>query len=307
MRKRHNQVSEELIAFVSKLQRPPAMPQGDLPRITIVTPSYNQAKFLERTILSVLNQGYPNLEYIIMDGGSNDGSVDIIKRYEQHLSYWESTKDRGQTHAINKGFMRATGEYVGWQNSDDLYYPGALLKLARAAANGAPPIVSGNLLIADAGNRVYRRIHYTPMTRRTLTVIKASIPNQVALFRRDLLEKHGFLQERMRYCMDLELWSRLLHAGNNVVVPSALGVYTTHEDTKTALISHVCDSERAQIIAEIRAEEGGGMGSLFSLSTRAAKVAAHARQGDLPYLMEKVLTKMAGRDSWDQYEKADRA
>ena len=136
----------------------------------------------------MLNQGYPRLEYIIIDGGSTDGSVDIIRKYERYLTHWESQPDRGQSHAINKGFERATGEYVGWQNSDDLYFPGALRKLGAAAARGRAPIVSGNLFVADANNRIFRKIHYTPVNRGTLTVVKASIPNQSAIFRRDLLK-----------------------------------------------------------------------------------------------------------------------
>jgi GT2 family glycosyltransferase len=232
-----------------------------------------------------------------MDGGSKDESVDIIRRYEKYLSYWESRPDRGQSHAINKGFAMATGDYVGWQNSDDLYYPGALLKLGRAAARWRAPIVNGNLLIADAGNRVFRRVFYTPVRRSTLTVVKASIPNQCALFRRDVLAKHGLLNEEMRYCMDLELWSRLLHEGPNVLVPGALGVYTAHDETKTSLMHDVHVEERARIVNNIRSSEPG-IGPLFGISCRASKLAAHARQGDIDYLLEKLLHKMAGRDDW---------
>lgn len=295
---RHDTATRELRASVRRLESPPvAAPADDtLPTISVITPSFNQASFLERTLLSVLNQGYPRLELIVIDGGSTDGSINVIRKYQAHLAYWVSEPDRGQSDALNKGLRRATGEYVGWQNSDDLYFPGSLYKLARAAGRTRAPIVSGNLYIADEHNRIYREIRYTPMTRDSLRVIKASIPNQSALIRRDLFEQFGLVDEGKQYCMDLELWSRLLRAGSNVVVPDAFGVFTQHAENKTSTLDAIHRAERAQIIDEIRAEQGRMR--LPGMAILAAKLFAHARQGDARYLAEKLLTKLARADDW---------
>jgi len=129
----------------------------DLPRITIVTPSFDQAKYLPETIESVLKQDYPNLEYIIIDGGSTDGSVDVIKRYERHLSYWVSEKDSGQSEAINKGFKKATGEFFNWINSDDVLFPGALHRIAEAfAKNPDADLIVGDHARSHADGRIIK-------------------------------------------------------------------------------------------------------------------------------------------------------
>ncbi|NMD27205.1 MAG: glycosyltransferase, partial [Chloroflexi bacterium] len=129
--------------------------------ISIITPSYNQAAFLEQTLRSVLEQDYPNIEYWVIDGGSTDGSVDIIKRYAPKLAGWVSEADDGQADAINKGFARARGEYIAWLNSDDLYYPGALSEAVRALeANPAAPFVFSDVESIDETGKAFNRMHY---------------------------------------------------------------------------------------------------------------------------------------------------
>ena len=118
------------------------MPDANYPRISIVTPSYNQGQFIEQTIRSVLLQNYPNLEYIIIDGGSTDNTVETIEKYEQYITYWVSEPDRGQSHAINKGFARCTGEIMAWLNSDDLYLPSALKSLELLAPLACAPLTA---------------------------------------------------------------------------------------------------------------------------------------------------------------------
>jgi glycosyltransferase involved in cell wall biosynthesis len=135
------------------------------PKISIVTPSYNQAQFLERTILSVLNQNYPNLEYIIVDGGSTDGSVEIIKKYEKYLAYWISKKDNGQADAINKGFQKSSGEILAWLNADDLYLPGTLLKVKKIFQKYRENnFIYGHSLLIDKEDNIMRVCYTVPQT-----------------------------------------------------------------------------------------------------------------------------------------------
>jgi glycosyltransferase involved in cell wall biosynthesis len=186
----------------------------DAPRVTIVTPSYNQALYLEATIQSVLAQAYSNLEYIIIDGGSTDGSVDIIRKYERHLAYWISEPDRGQSDAINKGFRRATGTYLNWLNSDDVLLPHALQTLVEFL-DCHPDIacVFGNtVFIAPDGSELFRR-RDIPFHAGIVTYAFNYLPQPAALFRAQVLKRVGMLDERLHYCMDHELWLRMHGAG----------------------------------------------------------------------------------------------
>src|SRR3982750_1168141 len=160
-----------------------------LPPLTIVTPSYNQGPYLEQTIRSVLDQGYPNLEYIICDGGSTDQSVEIIKKYQDRLAYWCSEKDRGQSHAINKGFERATGDVYAYINSDDYLEPGAFERVAQAYNDGGKFIVGGSqYLEPDGGLRPYP---VKPHAEPSDWLVKNPIPQQSSFWAAQLWKELG--------------------------------------------------------------------------------------------------------------------
>ena len=180
----------------------PSFDMTDLPLVSIVTPSFNQAQFLEQTIQSVLGQDYPRLEYIIVDGASTDGSVDIIHRYADRLAWWVSEKDAGQAEAINKGFHRARGEIVAWLNSDDYYLPGAISVAVEAFhQNPEVGLVSGNVLAVDDTGRRLNVIRYDDWGLPDLMCFK--IIGQPSVFmRRSVLEQAGFLDTTYHLLLD---------------------------------------------------------------------------------------------------------
>lgn len=222
-----------------------------LPKISIITPSFNQAEFLERTICSVLDQNYPNLEYIIVDGGSTDGSVDIIRRYESRISYWVSEPDRGQAHAINKGLRRATGDWVGWQNSDDIYYSAAFDWLI-AAIRSQPQVdfVVGDMNLITRADSVVRDIRYVQPTYISVLAEGMVLANQAAFWRRGLHAKIGYLDESFDCMFDREWFLRLLESRPTVAhVPHILGALRLHDDTKTSTRAAVFEAEEKRILA----------------------------------------------------------
>lgn len=181
------------------------------PRITIVTPSYNQGQFIEETIRSILLQGYPNLEYFIMDGGSNDQTVEIIKKYESWIDEWVSEKDRGQTHAINKGWERATGDVITWLNSDDYYPPNSLRPVGEAFAEQPDlALAFGDSLVVNEGSQFMKRRDMSQFNKEAILFGFSMAQPSVFTHRRTILET-GLLKEELFYVMDFEYFLRCWH------------------------------------------------------------------------------------------------
>ena len=189
------------------------------PRVSIVTPSYQQAQYLEQTICSVLEQGYPELEYWVMDGGSQDGSLAIIEKYASRLAGWVSERDSGQAEAINKGFARATGEIVAWVNSDDYYLPGAI-QAAVAALEQHPEaaMVYGDVVSINGAGETINIQTFRPLSLDNL--MQFSIIGQPSVFmRRSALQKAGFLDLSYHFMLDHHLWLRVAQHGALVYQP----------------------------------------------------------------------------------------
>jgi glycosyltransferase involved in cell wall biosynthesis len=223
---------------VGSQQLPDALPDGQSwPRVSIVTPSYNQGQFIEETIRSVLLQGYPNLEYIIIDGGSTDESVDIIRKYESWLSFWVSEADRGQSHAINKGWRQATGDIIAWLNSDDLYTRNALSAAVEALQEApAASMVYGNWYVIDRRSAVIGTQIPRSYDLAALLTGWNYIPQATVFLRSSALESVGWLDEDLHLIMDYDLWLRIGLALPNSVVrlpDTYLASYRMHDATKT--------------------------------------------------------------------------
>ena len=204
----------------------------DVPLVTVVTPSFNQARFIRQTIESVLTQSYPRIEYLVIDGGSTDETTTILRSYGDRLS-WVSESDGGQTDAINKGWRRARGTFVAYLNSDDTYLPGAVeTAVAGLRAHPEAGAVYGEGYHVDEGGRVIDRYPTEPFDLARLADT-CFICQPTVFLRRDVVERLGYLDRSLRYCMDYDLWIRLARVSRFVHVPEYLATTRLHADAKT--------------------------------------------------------------------------
>jgi glycosyltransferase involved in cell wall biosynthesis len=224
----------------------------DLPLVSIVTPSYNQARFLEATLRSVLEQDYPNIEYLVVDGASTDGSVDVIRRYADRLTWWVSEKDSGQSEAINKGLRRACGQIVGWLNSDDIYLPGAVSAAVNAfQSNPAAAVVYGDALAIDAYGKAFNTMHARPYSLVDLMAFNI-ICQPAAFMRRSVLEQVDYLNPVYNLLMDTLLWINLAQIAPVVYVPQTWAAARYHDQAKNRTRGAAYGKEARVLVEDLR-------------------------------------------------------
>ncbi|WP_420149234.1 glycosyltransferase family 2 protein [Spirosoma sp.] len=288
-------MGESLHSFVSKRHSPQpdtGKSAKSYPKLTLVTPSYNQAHYLERTILSVLNQNYPNLEYFIIDGGSTDGSVDIIKKYESYLTGWVSEKDKGQTDAINKGLRRATGDYVAFQNSDDVFAPHAFDRVADAWRKSPDTdVFFGDMYITDENDVILEEMRAPDFCVECHIYEGMQVFNQSLFIRRERLNQVGLLDENLQFVIDYEIVARL------GVVPGIRfqhvdgfwGGFRVQPNAKSSTITSVGLAEHQLIKEKYRPKLTSSLSSTFwQRYCRLRKLLAFLLKGEFGYVRHRL-------------------
>jgi len=250
--------------------------------VSIITPSYNQASYLEETILSVLNQDYPRIEYVVVDGASTDGSVEIIKKYESRFAWWVSEKDRGQADAINKGIARATGDIVAWLNSDDYYLQGAVSAAVKVFEEHPDVVlVYGNMLAVDEDGRTFNTLNYKQLTIEDLLCFQ--IIGQPAVFmRRFALQKTNGLDSTFHFLLDHLLWIQIAQHGNILHVNQTWSAARYHTEAKNRAKAAEFGREAFRILETVARDFH--LAPILAKVTRRAHASAH--RVDSRYLLD---------------------
>jgi glycosyltransferase involved in cell wall biosynthesis len=236
--------------FVNKLQKRSKNDEKiSYPKISIITASYNQGAFIERTLLSVLNQNYPNIEIIIIDGGSTDNTIEIIKKYEPYISYWVSEKDNGQADAINKGFKIASGDLLCFQNSDDLFCQNSFLTLAtfyQKRPNN--DCYYGDMIFIDTNDNVLEVLKTNNFNIKAQILEGMQVFNQSLFFKKSIGEQFGYLDSTLKFVIDYENILRWAKNGAKFVkVPNLIGAFRLHEEAKTHNLENIRKSEHEKV------------------------------------------------------------
>src|SRR5688572_25537890 len=225
-----------------------AMRPVPIPLVSIITPSFNQARYLEATIRSVLGQDYPRIEYMLVDGGSTDGSLEVIKKYENELAWWGSEKDKGQTDAINKGFARANGEILAWLNSDDTYEPGAVSAAVKYLQEYSEVgMVYGDCNFINESGNVIGKFGSAQTNYHLLRQGYSHIPQQTMFFRSQLWKQVGPLDPSFYLAMDYDLWTRIAARSEIKYVPQTWANFRLHTSGKTILADERCWPEMIRV------------------------------------------------------------
>jgi len=218
------------------------------PLVSIITPSFNQARYIEETVQSVISQDHPRIEYMIVDGGSTDGTAEIIKKNEQVLAWWVSEKDKGQTDAINKGFRRANGEILAWINSDDTYEPGAVSAAVKyLQEHPEVGMVYGDCNFINESGSVIGKFNSAQTNYRLLRQGYVHIPQQTMFFRADLWEQVGPLDPSFYFAMDYDLWTRIAARTEIKYIPQTWANFRLHTSGKTIMADDRCWPEMIRV------------------------------------------------------------
>jgi glycosyltransferase involved in cell wall biosynthesis len=275
-----------------------------LPTITIVTPSYNQGNFIEETICSVLSQNYARLQYIVIDGGSTDCSPDVINRYSGRLDYWISEKDRGQSDALRKGFSRATGDLLGWLNSDDILYPGALQQLGEAYERNPGCIIAGNVTVFTEGRRHQsRNIRQRHLNTRDMVAIwtgKSCYLQAGVFFPRNAFAQSGGIDAALQQCMDHDLMVRMLRTHPVRYVDEIIAGARLHPGSKTCSQAGIQIAEAYEVSRRYWAELPYStitcrFFSMLGLARCAVGRLCHGNPGALRPVIREIMKIAAGR------------